>query len=248
MALDIIQNYLTKNRCYQQNVKRTPVGIQIHSIGTGQGTAQAVADYWNQAAVSACVTYVADCDTPGRVLQLLPEDVRCWADAGYGNDKLITIEICESDYIKYTDGANYRVMDEARFKDDILRGYHTAVELCTDICRRYGWKPQKKLPSGLYLISSHDEGRKAGLSSAHVDPSHIWDRFGITMDQFRSDVSGALANASAPQPGPETMYRVRKTWTDASSQLFAGTLEGAKRACPPGYSVFDANGAAVYTA
>lgn len=48
---------------------------------------------------------------------------------------------------------------------------------------------QSKLPSGLYLISSHDEGRRAGLSSAHVDPTHIWERFGLTMDGFRADVA-----------------------------------------------------------
>ena len=48
MSLNIIKYYLTKNRCYQRNVKRKPIGIQLHTIGTAQGTAQAVADYWNQ--------------------------------------------------------------------------------------------------------------------------------------------------------------------------------------------------------
>ena len=72
MKLNIVKNYLTKNRCYQQDVKRTPVGIQLHTIGTGQGTAQAVADYWNQPAVSACVHYIVDCDKKGKVLATLP--------------------------------------------------------------------------------------------------------------------------------------------------------------------------------
>ncbi len=191
--MKIIKNYLTKNRCYQRNVKRTPIGIQLHTIGTGQGTAQSVADYWNQSAVSACVTYIVDCDTPGKVLQCLPEDVRTWADGGYGNDHLITFEICESDYIKYTGGANYTVSNADKFKADIMRGYNTAVELCADICKRYGWNPQSKLPSGLYLISSHDEGRRAGLSTAHVDPTHVWDRFGLTMDGFRKAVADKMS-------------------------------------------------------
>ena len=64
--MKIIKNYLTRNRCYQQNVKRIPVGIQLHTIGTAQGTAQSVADYWNQSSVSACVTYIVDCDTEGK--------------------------------------------------------------------------------------------------------------------------------------------------------------------------------------
>ena len=246
--MKIIKNYITKNRCYQQNKKRTPIGIQLHTIGTGQGTAQSVADYWNQSAVSACVTYIVDCDTPGKVLQLLPEDVYTWADGGYGNRNLITFEICESDYIKYTSGANYTVSNADKFKTDILRGYNTAVELCADICKRYGWNPQAKLPSGLYLISSHDEGRRAGLSTAHVDPTHVWDRFGLTMDKFRADVVAAMNGQAPAQPATEKLYRVRKTWTDAESQIGAYTvLENAKKACLPGYSVYDEDGKQVYT-
>lgn len=250
MKLKIVKNYLKNNRCYQRGVKRKPIGIQLHTIGTGQGTAQSVADYWDQPAVSACVTYIVDCDTEGKVLQCLPEDVRSWADAGYGNDHLITFEICESDYIRYTGGgANYDVLDAGRFKADIMCGYNTAVLLCADICRRYGWNPTDKLPSGLYLISSHDEGRRAGLSSAHVDPTHVWNRFGLTMDGFRAGVKAALdGDFAVTEPEPEKWYRVRKTWEDAKSQIGAyASLDNAKVNCPAGYSVFDWSGKAVYT-
>lgn len=192
MTLNIKKNYLTRNRCYQTGARCKKIGIQLHTIGTGQGTAQAVADYWNQGAVSACVHYVVDCDTPGKVLQLLPEDYRSWADAGYGNNNLITFEICESDYISYTGGASYKVLNESKFKADIFRGYWTAVELCAKICEEHGWNPQEKLSSGLYLISSHYEGNLAGLSSNHGDPDHVWRRFGLTMDGFRKDVKKAM--------------------------------------------------------
>ena len=204
--MKIIKNYLTKNRCYQQNVKRVPIGIQVHTIGTAQGTAQSVADYWNQSSVSACVTYIVDCDTEGKVLQTLPEDVRTWADAGYGNNYLITFEICESDAMRYTGGADYIVLDERKFKEDLRRGYNTAVELCADICRRYGWDPLARLSSGLCLISSHDEGRSAGLSSAHVDPTHIWPRIGKTMDDFRP-WKETIRLPPARRPWPLKIYR-----------------------------------------
>lgn len=197
MALNIIQNYLKKNRCYIANVKRTPIGIQMHTIGTDQGTAASVAEYWNQNIISACVTYCVDCDTEGKVLQFLPESTRSWADAGFGNSNLITIEICESDYIKYTSGASYKITNEAKFKADIMRGYNTAVLLCADICNRYGWDPTAKLSNGLYLISSHDEGRRAGVSSAHVDPTHIWPQIGKTMDTFRADVKTAMGKSQS---------------------------------------------------
>ena len=145
MALNIIKNYLTNNRCYQTGTTCNKIGIQIHTIGTGQGTAQSVADYWNQSAVSACVHYVCDADTPGKVLQLLPETIRSWADAGWGNNNLITIEICESDYIRYTNGASYVVTNEELFKTDIMRGYNTAIMLCAKICKDRGWNPTAKL-------------------------------------------------------------------------------------------------------
>lgn len=248
MSLNVIKYYLTKNRCYQRNVKRKPVGIQLHTIGTAQGTAQAVADYWNQASVSACVHYIVDCDTPGKVLYTLPEDVHCWGDAGWGNDNLISFEICESDFMSYKGGgASYTITNASKFKDDIMRGYNTSVLLCADICKRYGWDPEAKLPNGMYLISSHDEGRKAGISSAHVDPEHIWPRYDLTMAKFRADVKAAMGGNVVIQPQTEEVYRVRKTWTDVESQLFAGTLEGAKKACLPGYSVYDENGKIVYT-
>lgn len=243
-----IKNYLKRNRCYLNAKKRTPIGIQLHSIGCAQGTAQSVADYWNQYAVSACVTYIVDCDTPGKVLQCLPEDYYTWADGGYGNKNLITFEICESDYIKYTGGANYGILNGEKFKADILRGYQTAVELCADICKRYKWNPQSKLPSGLYLISSHDEGRRAGLSTAHVDPTHVWDRFGLTMDKFRSDVAAAMEGSAATQVPTAKLYRVRKSWTDVQSQFNAyENLDIAVKNCPAGYSVYDENGKCLHT-
>lgn len=46
------------------------------------------------------------------------------------------------------------------------------------------------------------------------------------------------------------LYRVRKSWSDASSQIGAySSLENAKIACDknPGYSVYDSNGNVVYT-
>lgn len=250
MALNIIKNYLTKNRCYQQAVKRTAIGVQLHTIGTAQGTAQSVADYWDQSAVSACVHYIVDCDTPGKVLYCLPEEYYAWADAGYGNKNLITFEICESDYMRYSSGANFTVTDEAKFKADILRGYNTAVLLCADICTRYGWDPTAKLPSGLYLISSHYEGNKAGLSSSHVDPTHVWGKLGLTMDKFRSDVKAAMNGTVVEQPKTEPWYRVRKTWTDVTSQINAyHDLDLAKKCADanPGYSVYDEDGKCVYT-
>lgn len=249
MSLSIKKNYLTKNDCYKKGKTRTPIGIQIHTIGCAQGTAQAVADYWNQSGIQACVTYICDADESGKVLQLLPEEYYTWADAGYGNRNLITIEIGESDFMKYSGGgASYTVTNEPAFSADILRGYETAVMLCADICKRYKWDPTAKLPSGLYLISSHDEGRIAGLSSAHVDPSHIWPKLGLSMDTFRAAVKKAMKKDVEFVEDTVQYFRIRKEWTDDASQLGAyESKSNAIAACPTGYSVFDYRGKNVYT-
>ncbi len=49
------------------------------------------------------------------------------------------------------------------------------------------------------------------------------------------------------EQAPEGLYRVRKSWADAASQIGAyKVLENAKAACKPGYAVFDENGREVY--
>ena len=249
MSLKIVKNYLTKNRCYIQNVKRKPIGIQIHSIGCAQGTAKAVCDYWNQSSVSCATTYICDADTPGKVYQMLDENVYSWADGGYGNRNLITIEIAESDFMKYTAGASFKVTNPKAFKADIIRGYETAVLLCANICKRHKWNPLAKLASGLYLISSHNEGRVAGLSTAHVDPDHVWHEIGVDMTKFRHDVSECMEHGAFNNTidWVDSWYRIRKNWKDPESQLGAyETIAAAKTACPYGYSVFDSTGKLVY--
>ena len=58
-----------------------------------------------------------------------------------------------------------------------------------------------------------------------------------TMDKFRRAVQAKL----------RPLYRVRKRWDDAGSQLGAySTREAAVQACPPGYAVFDSGGNEVY--
>lgn len=60
-------------------------------------------------------------------------------------------------------------------------------------------------------------------------------------------VSGAASEPTGADTTKDTYYRVRKSWEDARSQLFAGTKEGAIRACKTGYSVYDPEGNCIYT-
>lgn len=249
MSITIKRNILTNNDCYKSGRTRTPVGMQLHTIGTAQNSASALASYWNQGGISACVHYCIDAEHEGLVYQFLPENYRSWSDGGEGNATAITVELMESDYMRYTSGSNYVVTDEAKFKADVTRAYNTAVEFFAMKCKEYGWNPQEKRGNGLYRVFSHDEGRRLGLSTAHVDPTHIWDRYGWTMDKFRADVVKAMGGTVVKvEEADEILYRVRKSWADSSSQIGAfKILENAKANCSEGYSVFDENGKAVYT-
>ena len=70
----------------------------------------------------------------------------------------------------------------------------------------------------------------------------ILDYFGLAWKD-----EGQSSKPSTPQPSGE-LYRVRKSWADASSQLGAySVLQNAKDACKVGYSVYDSKGNVVYT-
>ena len=83
------------------------------------------------------------------------------------------------------------------------------------------------------------------------------------MDGFRRDVKAAMSGSSSNSsssssssssststpsaPSSTTMYRIRKSWADAASQIGAySSLENAKKAWKEGYFVFDSNGNVVY--
>jgi N-acetylmuramoyl-L-alanine amidase CwlA len=98
-----------------------------------------------------------------------------------------------------------------------------AVELIVDILKRYNW--------GIDKVTKHQD--YSGKYCPHRTLDMGWDRFIKKID--------AKLN-------PTTVYRVRKTWKDAASQIGAyQSLDNAKKACKAGYSVFDSKGKVVYT-
>ena len=66
---------------------------------------------------------------------------------------------------------------------------------------------------------------------------------------FKSKVQSYMKSGTSVSKNPTTkqLYRVRKSWSDAKSQIGAfSSLDNAKKACKSGYSVFDGNGNVVY--
>lgn len=65
---------------------------------------------------------------------------------------------------------------------------------------------------------------------------------------FLKRVKKAYDGTEYSTPVAEDIYRVRASWEDSKSQLFAGTLDGAKNVVDdnPGYHVYDGTGKLVY--
>ncbi len=70
---------------------------------------------------------------------------------------------------------------------------------------------------------------------------YVYNTTAHTWDNFKRKISGEAESV------PE-LYRVRRGWEDAKSQLGAYTsLDNAKKACKDGYTVYDRTGKAVYS-
>lgn len=255
--MKIIESILTLNPCYTAGRKITPKGLMLHSVGCPQPSASVFVKNWNKASYDrACVHGFIDANS-GDVYHTLPWNHRGWhcgsGKKGSANNTHIGVEMCEPDCIEYTGGATFTCSNLSRAREMVRRTYESAVELFASLCKEYGLDP---LADG--VVISHKEGCTRGIASNHGDPEHLWTqlKMGYTMDGFRKAVKAAMGGVSpvppSPTPSPSegsTPYRVRRSWTDAGSQLGAfNVLENAKKMADanPGYAVFDAAGNQVY--
>lgn len=179
--MEIIQEYATKNRCYQIGTPLKPRGIMLHSVGTPQPSARALVRYMDQyqpGGQSVCVHAVAQAD--GTVYQLLPWEMRGWHCGGAANGTHIGVEMTEPDVS----------MPYAESAEQIAGTYHTAVELFAALCKKYGLDPVRD-----GVIIGHAEGHRRGVASNHADPEVLWRTYdmGYTMDGFRADVAEAMS-------------------------------------------------------
>ncbi len=240
----ITEALCTGNRRYQAAEALTPVGVVLHSIGTPQPKASVLRDYWQRDASPYVVHYMVD---DQNILHCMPDNLKCWHVGSPGNSKWIGIEMGEPSQITYTSGATFTVSDLAAAQAYAEAAYRNAVWLIAKLCKQHGWDP-------FTAVYTHREVTRQRLSNTdHVDPQHLWDGLGMgkTLLQLRRDVASAMGQASAApapdQPAAGQMYRIRKSWADAASQIGAYTnLEYAKAACTDGYAVFDSAGNRVW--
>ena len=120
----------------------------------------------------------------------------------------------------------YSTGDKAKFE----KAQENAAEFVAFKLKEYGW--------GIDKVYTHKH-----WSGKHC-PHRTLDEYG--WEYFLGLVEKYMGKQTAPTA--KEMYRVRKTWADAKSQIGAYTnLDNAKKACKEGYTVFDSKGNAVYS-
>lgn len=189
MSINIVEAFVTANKCYQAAIPLVPQGIMLHSIGCPQPNAAVMARNYNQyrpGGQSVCVHGFLQRD--GTYYHTLPYNLRAWHCGGTANNTHIGIEMTEPASIVYTGGASWRDLAPAATEAHVRGTYAAAVELFAQLCEQYALDP---LADG--VIISHAEGAARGVASRHADPTHLWRAFGLTMDGFRHDVAAALA-------------------------------------------------------
>jgi len=208
--------------------------ITPHCV-VGQMSVENMGDWFAKSSTQASCNYGIGAD--GRVLLCVDEGNRSWCSSSNANDqRAVTIECASDSYDPYA------------INDKV---YRSLINLMADICRRNG---KTKL---LWFGDANKTLNYAPKSDEMVITVHRWfankacpgDYIYSRLGQMANEVNALLGNANViPQPVIEDFYRVRKSWADSDSQLFAGTLEGAKKVADAnaGYKVFDKNGKAVY--
>ncbi|MCR5781707.1 MAG: LysM peptidoglycan-binding domain-containing protein [Clostridia bacterium] len=187
-------------------------------------------------------------DKTGRVGLYVDEKNRSWCSSSRENDhRAITIE-CASD-----------TSEPYAFNGTV---YAMLVELCVDICRRNGktkliWfgdktKTLNYTPKADEMILTVHRWFASTACPGTWMMNHMADLAKqVTAKLQGGTTAGGTSVPTKPATSVQTLYRVRKTWADSKSQKGAFKELANAKACAdktPGYSVFDANGKAVYTA
>ena len=215
------------------------IGVTVHNtawITTAAGTTPA--EQYTRATVNGNmkdvrVHYYVDnvC-----VWQNLPLSLSGWHAAdgsGNGNRKTIAIECIMSSAYNSTD---------KKSEDNCAR-------LAAALLKKYGLDINHLYTHTHWLNVRDGKSGTVDYLNTTRNPYKMCPAYILThWAEFKKKVQ-AYMNVGSSTPTPKQLYRVRKSWSDAKSQIGAfSSLENAKKACKAGYAVFDSNGKQVYPA
>ena len=251
----------TTSHCYKNTYKMEVKGILWHSTGANnpnlkryvQPSDDAVdkdewikllgkntnKTDWNHTKISAGLNCWIGKLADGTVttVQTMPWDYRPWGcgkgSKGSCNNGWIQFEICEGN-----------LTDKNYFE----QVYTEACEITAYLCEMFDIDPYGTVSMNgvdVPTILCHADAHKLGFGSNHGDVNHWFPKHGKSMKTVRDDVAKLLKKT------PAEIYRVRKDWNDAKSQIGAySDLDNAKEACDQagaGYEVYNSAGKVVYS-
>ena len=204
--------------------------IVIHYTGA-LGDAKANCNYFAGGNRNASAHYFVGYD--GAIWQSVEDKNIAWhcgaksyKHAECRNANSIGIEMC----VRKKSTASMGATDKDWYFEDAT--VEAAAELTRYLMDKYN------VPAS-HVIRHYDvTGKICPNPYAYNTTAHTWE-------EFKQLISGA---ASAGSSQTDKLYRVRKSWEDAKSQIGAySSLDNAKKACTDGYTVYDWDGRAVYS-
>lgn len=202
--------------------------IVIHYVGA-LGGAKANCQYYARQYIGASAHYFVGFE--GEIWQSVADEDVAWhcgaSSYKHGecrNSNSIGIELC----VRKRNTNRLGAEDKDWYFEDAT--VESAAELTRYLMDKYG------VPAS-HVIRHYDVTGK-------ICPNpYVYNETGHTWDEFKKKISGAGAAGDT-----EKLYRVRKSWGDAKSQLGAfSSLDNAKKVCTAGYTVYDWNGKEVFT-
>ena len=221
MAYTLYRNITSANRTIMSN--KTNKYIVIHYTGNQTDTAKGNADYFKSVNRNASAHYFVDKKS---VYQVVEDKDAAWSiGVNYGSNNLFNS-------VKNNNSINVEMCSDNGSISDAT--FDNTVELTKSIMKKYN-SPSSNVYRHFDICSKQCPGWKGWIGS---DES-LWSKFKSEISKTTT-APKATSNASG-------LYRVRKTWSDVSSQIGAfSSLNNAISACKNGYSVFDSNGSVVY--
>lgn len=146
--MDIIPAFLKKHPCYTANKEFTPKGIMISMVGCPQPSAKVFINNWNRDSYHKACPHVLVDANDGKIYQTLPYNVQGQFAEDNLNDQYISVMLCEPAQIKYRGGEHFAIVgDKEKALEAVDRVYHSAVEVCTYLCQKFGFDPTTQIHS-----------------------------------------------------------------------------------------------------
>ena len=202
--------------------------IVIHYTANDGDSDESNGKYFHNNVVKASAHYFVDSDF---ITQSVPDNYVAWSVGGkkYNN--------CSS-----TGGG--------KFYGKATNSNTLNIELCDDIKNGVVYPSSETIENAIAFtrVLMNKYNISADCVIRHFDVTgkscpEYWTNDAKWKAEFHNKLSGAITLNPT-----NNLYRVRKTWSDAKSQIGAySNLEYAKEACKDGYNVYDSNGNVVYS-